>query len=204
MDVKERILKETKELFFRYGVKSITMDDVAKHLAISKKTIYQFFKDKDELVAMVAKDHMAENEQIMEEIAKNAADPIDEVLKISEHIKVSFQNLGSSVLYDVQKFHPKAWAIFLDHKERCIHCSLVENLQKGIKQGLYRPAIDVETLSILRMEEILMGFNPALFPVQKFNLQKVQVQFIEHFLYGICTLKGHKLINKYKHINEED
>lgn len=204
MDVKERILTETKELFFRYGIKSITMDDVAKHLSISKKTIYQFFKDKDELVAIVAKKHMEENEKAIKEIASTAIDPIDEVLKISDHIKQSLQNLGSSVLYDIEKFHPKAWKIFLEHKENCVHCSLVENLQRGIKMGLYRPDLDVEIMSRLRIEEIQMGFNPLLFPTQKFDLRNVQLQFIEHFLYGICTLKGHKLINKYKHINEED
>lgn len=204
MEVKERILKETRELFFRYGIKSITMDDVAKHLSISKKTIYQFFKDKDDLVATVAKSHMDETEKIVKEIAISAADPIDEVLKISEHIKQSFQNLGSSVLYDIEKFHPKAWKLFLEHKEQCIHSCLVENLHKGIEKGLYRPDLDVEIISRLRMEEIQMGFNPFLFPVQKFDLRKVQLQFIEHFLYGICTLKGHKLINKYKQINEED
>ncbi len=204
MEVTERIIKGTEELFFRYGVKSITMDEVAKHLSISKKTIYQFFKDKDELVATVTQCHLDKKQKTIQAIADSAIDPIDEVLKISEHIKQSFQNLGSSVLYDIEKFHPKAWKLFLEHKEKCIHSCLVENLHKGIEKGLYRPDLDVEIISRLRMEEIQMGFNPFVFPAQKFDLRKVQLQFIEHFLYGICTLKGHKLINKYKQINEED
>lgn len=204
MDVRERILYETRELFFKYGIKSITMDDVAKHLSISKKTIYQFFKDKDDLVASIAEKYLEEDTIAVKSIASSAADPIDEVLKLSEHIKQALQNLNSSVLYDVQKFHPKAWKIFTEHKEQCVYCTLIENLQKGIEKGLYRSDIDVNIISILRLEEIQMGFNPFLFPPQKFNLQKVQLQFLEHFLYGICTLKGHKLINKYKQITEED
>jgi hypothetical protein len=180
------------------------MDDVAKHLAISKKTIYQFLNDKHELVSMVTKGHLDEQEKIISDIASNAIDPIDEVLKLSEHIRQRFQNLNPSILFEVQKYHPKAWEIFLNHKEVCINGSMIRNLKSGIERGLYRKEIDVEVLAKLRMEEVQMGFNPFLFPLQKFNIQNVQIQFIDHFLHGICTLKGHKLINKYKQISEED
>jgi AcrR family transcriptional regulator len=204
VEIRERIIKGAEELFFRYGIKSITMDDVAKHLTISKKTIYQFLNDKHELVSMVTKNHLDEQEKIINEIADKAIDPIDEVLKLSVHLRQSFQNINPSLLFEVQKYHPKAWKIFMDHRELCIHHMISRNLESGIAQGLYRSEIDVEILSKLRMEEIQMGFNPFLFPPQKFNIQKVQVQFIDHFLHGICTLKGHKLINKYKQISEED
>src|SRR5690606_23034733 len=180
------------------------MDDVAKHLSISKKTIYQFFKDKDDLVATITFQYLEENAKVIQELADTALDPVDEVLKLSEFIKQSFENLGAAVLFDVEKFHPKAWKIFLEHQDKCLKNSLIENLRKGIEKGLYRPDIDLEIMSILKMEEIQLGFNPFKFPTQRFDLRKVQLQFIEHFLYGICTLKGHKLINKYKQITEED
>ncbi|MFL5731307.1 MAG: TetR/AcrR family transcriptional regulator [Cytophagaceae bacterium] len=204
MEIKERIVSGARELFFRYGVKSITMDEVAKNLGISKKTIYQFFEDKNELVFIVTKDHLKEMEGIMKNITEIAADPIDEVLKISQHLRDTFQNINPSLLFEVQKYHPKAWKTFTEHKEQCIHSSLVKNLKSGIEKGLYRNEIDVEIISRLRLEEIQLAFNPFVFPTPKFNIQKVQLQFIEHFLYGICTLKGHKMINKYKQIKEED
>lgn len=204
MEVKDRIIKETEQLFLRYGVKSVTMDEVARQLSISKKTIYQFFKDKDELVATVTQYHLETREKVMIEISEAATDPIDEVLKISDHIRQSFEGINPTLLFDVQKFHPKAWQIFQDHKVRCIMDSLISNLKKGIDQGYYRKDLDVEIISILRMEQIQMAFNPFIFPPNKYDVQKVQLQFIDHFLHGICTLKGHKLINKYKHINEED
>lgn len=204
MEIKERITTTALDLFFRFGVKSITMDEVAKNLSISKKTIYQFFKDKDDLVATAAQWHMLKEETIIQEIGEKAIDPIDEVLKISEHLKQMLEGVNPSLLFDIEKFHPKAWKIYQEHKNNCVINSLVSNMKKGIEKGLYRKDIDVEIMAILRMEEIQMPFNPNIFPASKFKLQKVQVQFIEHFLYGICTLKGHKLINKYKHINEED
>jgi TetR/AcrR family transcriptional regulator, cholesterol catabolism regulator len=204
MEIKERIVSGARELFFRYGVKSITMDEVAKNLGISKKTIYQFFEDKNELVFEVTQNHLNETEGIMRKITEISVDPIDEVLKISQHIKEIFQNINQSLLFEIQKYHPKAWKAFTDHKEKCIHSCLIENLKSGMEKGLYRIDLDVEIISRLRIEEIQMAFNPFIFPTPKFNIQKVQLQFIEHYLYGICTLKGHKLINKYKQIKEED
>lgn len=204
MEPQERITTAALDLFFRFGVKSITMDEVAKNLAISKKTIYQFFKDKDDLVARATEWHMMKEEAIIREIAETAIDPVDEVLKISERIGTMLEGVNPSLLFDIEKFHPKAWKKFQEHKSNCIINTLVANMKKGIEKGLYRKDIDVEVMSILRMEEIQMPFNPHIFPSSKFKIQKVQVQFIEHYLYGICTLKGHKLINKYKQINEED
>lgn len=203
MEIKERIVKGAEELFFRYGIKSITMDDVAKHLAISKKTIYQFLNDKHELVNMVVKTHLVEQEKIINEIANHAIDPVDEVLKLSEHMRQQFQNINLSILFEVEKYHPQAWKIFMEYRELCIR-SMTRNLKSGIERGLYRKEIDVEVLAKLRMEEVQLGLNVFLFPPQKFNIQNVQMQFMDHYLHGICTLKGHKLINKYKQINEED
>lgn len=204
MEVKERIITGSEELFFRFGVKSVTMDDVARHLSISKKTIYQFFKDKDDLVAIVTQDYLAKQEAELQELLQSASDPIEEVLKISEYMRTATMKINPSILFDIQKFHPKAWKIYQSHKKQCIQETIVVNLKKGMEQGYYRAGMDVDILATLRMEQIQLAFNPTVFPPEKFELAKVQVEFIDHFLYGICTLKGHKLINKYKHINEED
>ena len=79
-----------------------------------------------------------------------------------------------------------------------------ETLLRGTKQNLIRPDINVKILSRLRMEQIEMGFNPAIFPPDKFKIVEVQLSMLDHFLYGICTLRGHKLINKYKQIIDEE
>ena len=86
--------------------------------------------------------------------------------------------------------------------EFVVNCVVV-SLEKGKKDGLVRLDINSNILAKLRGEEIEMGFNPAVFPIDKFKILDVQIAFVEHFLYGICTLKGHKLINKYKKIVEK-
>jgi AcrR family transcriptional regulator len=203
VELRERIVKSAEERFMRYGIKSITMDDIARDLGISKKTIYQFFTEKGELVSMVMKNHIHAQQIILENIRKSAVDPIDEVLKISDYLKSSLQNTNIIVLFEVQKYHPQCYKLFLDYKEECIHTMLMQNMERGKELGLYRAEINVEIIAKLRTEEITIGFNPALFPPDKFTAQGVQVEFLDHFLHGICTLKGHKLINKYKQIVED-
>lgn len=203
MELRDRIIKMAEERFMRYGVKSITMDDIARELGISKKTIYQFFTEKGELVGVVMKNHIQAQQAILENIQKKAENPIDEVLKISEYLKTTLQNTNIIVLFEVQKYHPETYKYFQDYKEKSIHSMLVKNLEKGKEMGLYRPEINVDILSKLRTEEITIGFNPTVFPPDKYTAQEVQVEFLDHFLHGICTLKGHKLINKYKQIVED-
>lgn len=201
---KERIIKSAEELFFRYGIKSVTMDDIAKHLGMSKKTIYQFFRDKDEVVHTLMQEKLKEDEKDFQRIADNSSNVIEEVLAIMKHIGVVIGQVNPSAFYDLQKYHSRSWSLFKEFKENFI-LKMVENtLNKGVQQGLIRPDINVKILAKMRMEQIESGFNPNIYPPDKFKILDVQLAMIDHFLYGICTLKGHRLINKYKQISEEE
>lgn len=202
-DVKNRIISGAESLFLAYGVKSITMDEVAKNLGVSKKTIYQHVSDKDELVTLAVKSSMENQESQVELIHATAKDPIDEVLRLSEYMRSLFSNMNPFLLMEIQRYYPKAYESYLAFKEACIINSLAENLKWGISMGYYRPHINIDILSRLRMEQVEWGFNPRIFKEGKY-FSDVQIQLLEHFLYGICTLKGHKLINKYKEIQEDE
>lgn len=202
-EVKSRIISGAEALFLAYGVKSITMDEVAKKLGISKKTIYQHVADKDELVTLAVQMSMDNEENQVELIHATSKDPIDEVLKLSEYMRTLFVNMNPFLLMEIQRYYPKAYDSFLSFKEACIINSLAENLKWGISMGLYRTQINIDILSRLRMEQVEWGFNPRIFKEGK-HFSEVQIQLLDHFLYGICTLKGHKLINKYKQIQEEE
>lgn len=201
--MKELIIKGADELFTKYGLRSVTMDDIAKRVGISKKTIYQLFEDKDALVEIIVKQKLEEQYLAMQEIAKTYTNPIEEVLKMSEYIRTAMTNLHPSVVYDMQKFFPKSYENYNAHIDCCFKESFSNNIEKGIAMGLYRPNINADILSKLRMVQIEIGFNPEIFPPTKYKLQDIQVEFIMHFLHGICTIKGHKMINKFCQINEE-
>jgi AcrR family transcriptional regulator len=203
MSQSERIILGGEELFLKAGIKSVTMDDIAKHLGMSKKTIYQFFKDKNELVIALVKKKLQDDEDQMCAIISKSGNVIEEMINMMKCSEEIFSRINPIVIHDMQKYHPDAWKQFQNFKSGVIVHTLEELLTKGIKQGYIRPDIDVKIIAMMRVNQVEMGFNTSVFPVAEFNTWKVQQQFLEHFNYGICTLKGYKLLNQYKNIQEE-
>lgn len=203
MSQTERIILGGEELFLKAGIKSVTMDDIAKHLGMSKKTIYQFFKDKNELVIALVKKKLQEDEDQMCAIINQSGNVIEEMINMMKCSEEIFSRINPIVIHDLQKYHPEAWKQFQNFKAEVLVHTLEELLTKGIKQGYIRPEIDVRIIAMMRVAQVEMGFNATIFPVAEFNIWKVQQQFLEHFNYGICTLKGYKLLNEYKNIYEE-
>ncbi|RYE37066.1 MAG: TetR/AcrR family transcriptional regulator [Sphingobacteriaceae bacterium] len=197
-DQTDRIIIGTEELFMLAGIKSVTMDDIARHLGMSKKTLYQFFSDKNELVIALIKKKLTEDECQMQENMHGSSNVIEEMIKMMKYSEKIFSRINPIVIHDMQKYHPEAWAEFQKFKADVLVATLEELLKKGIKQGLIREDIDVKIMAKMRVNQVEMGFNPSIFPLVQFNTWKVQYQLMEHFNYGICTLKGHELLDQYK------
>lgn len=204
MTSEQRILDGSFELFKRYGIKGVTMDDIAKHLGISKKTIYQFYTDKDALVTVLIELVLNSHTERIDAIALASKNAVHEIISMMGYMATDFAGTNPNMFYDMQKYHPQAWIKFKVFKENYIYSCVIKNFEKGKEQGLYRVGLNQKILAKLRLEEVEMAFNPVIFPPDKFNLSQVQVEILDHFLHGICTIKGHKLINKYKQINEEE
>lgn len=204
METKERILKGAEELFFKFGIKSVTMDDIAKHLAISKKTIYQFFEDKNEMVETLMSQSLKKDECEFKQIQKDSENVIVEVFNIMKHMGQMFSKINPNIFYDLQKYHPNAWKQFQTFKHEGMAQMVEESIKRGMAEGLVREDINPKIVARLRIEEVEMGLSSEIFPPDKFKLVDVQLAMIDYFLHGICTLKGHKLINKYKEVNEDE
>ncbi|HVS91583.1 MAG TPA: TetR/AcrR family transcriptional regulator [Mucilaginibacter sp.] len=199
----ERILDGSGELFLQAGIKSVTMDDIAKHLGMSKKTIYQFFKDKNELVLALVKKRLKDDEDEMSELLAKSGNVIEGMINMMKCSEEIFGRANPVIIHDMQKYHPEAWKEFQNFKSGVIVRTMEQLLSRGIQQGYIRPEVDVKILARMRMMQVEMGFNPQAFPANEFNLWKVQRELMEHFNYGICTMKGYKLLNEYKNIHEE-
>lgn len=174
------------------------MDEIATKLGISKKTIYQYFSDKDELVESVVTGICEFNETRCEGDRTVATNAIHEIFLAMEMMKDIFQNMNPSILYDLERHHPKAFQKFLQHKHKYIFQMLKENVDKGIKEGLYREDLAADVMAKLRLETMMLSFNQDLFPKNKYNIVEVEQQIIEHYLFGLASLKGYKLILKYQ------
>jgi AcrR family transcriptional regulator len=204
MEVKERILKAAEDLFMQYGFRSISMDDIARHISVSKKTIYQFFEDKDEIVNITVRRHFdKEREVCNHQVFINAENAVDELMLVSKFVKANAMNINPAIIFDLQKYHPAAWQIFMEFKQDFILQHILRNLRKGVEEGLYRADIDVEVMARLRLEEVQLGFDHTLFPPAQFDFYQTQMQMLEHFIRGIVTDKGLALYNQYRNREQQ-
>ncbi len=198
MDMKERIQSKARELFHQYGFKSVTMDEIASQLGVSKKTIYQYYSDKDELVDVVVRDITSYSKFLCDQNIGTSKDAIHELFLAMNVIQQVIGDMNPVMMYDLERAHPNSYKVFLDFRNKYLHDVIVSNLNRGIKEGLYRPDINIELVTKIRLEGLMLGFNQHVFPPSKFNLVETQKSIIEHFLFGVASLKGFNLIIKYK------
>ena len=198
METKERIIEQAKNLFLKLGIRSVSMDDLCSNLAISKKTLYQHFADKDELVDMVLQKQISGMQSETIDCCEQSNNAIQEVIKTMEMMVKHFTSMNPVVLFDLQKFHLNSFNKFKDHKYQFILEIISNNLKRGIAEGLYRSDINVDVLSRFRLESMEIAFNVDVYPTDRYNLVEVSIAIIENFLYGLATEKGFALIEEYK------
>lgn len=199
MEVKEYIVEEADKLFCQYGFKSVTMDDIAKHLGMSKKTIYQHFSDKDELVNILIEEKLTKQDCANLEFVDKAEDAVHEIFFALESMHELLGNMNPKLFYDLQKYHPKAWLFFKNFKEKSMGSAIFTNLERGIAEGVYRTGINKAILTQLRLDHVELIFNSHdHYTANKYSIAQVMIEITEHFLYGICNEKGLALITKYK------
>ncbi len=204
MEIKDKILLTAFKLFMRNGIKSVSMDDIALTMGVSKKTLYKWFDNKDQLVVAMLQQHLTQMEDDCCQYTAEPGNAIEELFNIMQMVRQQMSGMHPSVFYDLQKYHQAAWQIWSNHKNKFILDQIYDNIKKGITEGLYRSDFEIDIIARLRLAQIEDVFNPELFPPDKFDLQKVQVATLEHFMRGIASLKGHRLINRYKEIIEEE
>jgi len=166
------------------------MDEVANHCNISKKTIYQMFTDKDAIITEVMRRHMDSDVCGIEQIHASGSSALDEIMMISEFMKKDIAEIHPSILYDLRKYHKGAWDLFNTHKNTIFYESVARNLRKGMEEGVYRSNIDVRLMARLRCLEIEAMFNTDAFPPGETEPALMQLHFMDHFIRGLCTVKG--------------
>ena len=198
MEAREKILVRAHELFNRFGIRRVTMDEIALKAGISKKTIYQSFENKDELVDAVLGEHLNKNLTLCGGNKDKAENAVHEIILNIDAVQELMGEMNPTVFYDLEKYHHSAFLKLYQHKNSFMFKTVKENLEWGIKDGLYREDLNVDVMTKIRLETMFLPFNQDVFPYAKYNLADVERQTLEHYLYGIATVKAHKLIDKYK------
>lgn len=198
MEPQERIVNKAHELFMRYGIRSVSMDEVANHLGISKKTIYQFYADKDALVEDVIDIEIKANQCECTLHKQKSENAIQEIFMAVDMMLEVVSKINPTVLFDLEKYHPKAFKKHNEFKNNFLYTIIKENLDWGKAEGLYREELKTDILARFRLASIFLVFNPEFFPLGKHSLPGVITEITDNFLNGLVSAKGLKLIQKYK------
>lgn len=200
---KDRIRLVAHDLLMQYGIRSISMDDIAAKLGMSKKTIYQFYKDKDQLVEEVIDDVIVRNQATCIADKKKADNAIHEIFIAMDLVTEIFRSMNPSVMFDLQKYHPAAFAKFLNHKNEFLLSMMRQNIRRGIDEELYRPEIKLEVMARFRVESMFIPFNQEFVKNARATLLDIEQEILVHFLFGLVTLKGYKMVLKYQKKREK-
>lgn len=197
-DLKDTILRKTEVLFFKYGIKSVNMDDIAKELAISKKTIYQFFENKTDILQHLVAAHIERINHALEFNKANAQNAIEELLGVAQHMIKELTKFSTpTIIFDLQKYYPELWQSFQDHQDTQIYQQVKENVERGITEGLYRDDLDADIIAKLYVSKTMCVIDEDMFPTTQYDKVRLFKQYFYYHIRGIATLKGLKLLEKY-------
>lgn len=195
--MKETIIQKASLLFLQRGFKSVTMDDLAEALAISKKTLYTHFENKE---ALVQQSSFAVFDTVcreIEEIKNNATHPIEELYTVKTAVLKYYQNEGSSPVYQLQKYYPEIYAELKDQEYDRLGVLVKSSLNIGIETGLFRPNIDVDFVSRLYMNGMRGIRDIEIFPPTEFDIERLFESYLEYHARAIVTPKGLAILNEF-------
>ncbi|MCW5899878.1 MAG: TolC family protein [Flavobacteriales bacterium] len=198
-DREQHIIAEAGKVFMRLGIRSVNMDDIAQHLRISKKTLYQYVKDKNELVLKAVKGITDHHRECILGICAQERNAIDESFEITRFVASQVGQLHPSVHFDLQKYHPESWDVLQSAERADIYKCITDNLRKGIEEGLYREDLDIDVIARIYISRFDVTFDGELFPSDKYRFEDVIWELFRYHIRGIASDKGRKyLVKKVK------
>lgn len=195
------LLERSSAVFMKYGLKSVTMDDLCREIGVSKKTIYKYFEDKNDLVLTIILFKLEIDKQICASCTTGATNAIDELVNISRFVIEQFGNMNPSVFFDLKKHYPEAWKLMHDHKWDFVLNNIRENIIRGKEENLYRDNLNPEIISryyVSGMDNIMDG---EVYPYPEFKTDEILTEVLRFHIRGLANDNG---INYLKeHFNRE-
>ena len=197
MEAKEKILKKSEELFLQYGLKSVTMDDLAGQLGMSKKTLYQFVANKADLIEQIIDLHISDEKAFMEDTHKKSTDAVEEMILVARHNIQELKKLSPTVIYDLKKYYQHLWLLIEQLESDHTYDFIKSNIDRGMSQGVYRSDINVDIIAKIYVLSTMSVVNENIFSQKTYKKEELFTEFIKYHLQGITTEKGLLLYNKY-------
>ena len=198
MDYRQKIIEEAATMFRTYGIRAMTMDMLAARMGISKRTIYEIFRDKDELLTGVLKWMTVKQREVVEKTLNESDDVIEAIFKIMDIMMKHFQNMSPAFLMDMKRHHQDV----LKNLDEVDAIPYIRNneiiIERGIKEGVFRKDIDVRIINKCMLEVAKMSNDRDIFPPDDFMSKDVVRNVYINYLRGISTQKGLDLIDYYE------
>lgn len=199
MDEKlEKILRASGELFKKFGIRNISMDDICRDQGISKKTLYQYVSNKNDLIEKIL-DLINQNEgQRHIERVKPAKTAIDQLLEVSKIVSENMKNFNPTITFELQKYYPQIFQKFIEEKRKSIYENIKRNLNKGIDEGLYRSDLDLEVTARFYVQKLENVHTSEFLKCTEFSIEKVFETMFENHIRGISNPKGIEYFEELK------
>lgn len=198
-----KILEKVSELFMRYGIKSVSMEDISRQLGMSKKTLYKFVGNKEDLISKVIQLHLEDEKREINSICESSKDSLHEMLNIARHVSKVLRQTNPSTVYDLQKYYSAAWAEYESLHQEYVYQVIKNNIEKGIETGIYRDNLDPDIIAKFYVGKSFILVDERIFPMAKYNREKLFLEFITYHIHGIASSKGLELLEKHL-IEKED
>ena len=201
--MKEKILDKATDMFLSYGFKSVTMDDIANKMGISKKTIYAHYSNKTNLVEDCSMNLFHKISGGIDHICSLEKNPIEELYEIKKFVMVNLKDEKSSPQYQLQKYYPKIHENLRKLQFEMMQDCVVDNIKKGISLGIYREKLNIDFVSRIYFTGVNSIKDHSFFPLENFPISTLMDDYLEYHLRGIITPQGRKILNKIINSNQE-
>jgi AcrR family transcriptional regulator len=191
--ISSKVFEKARHLFNTIGIRNTTMDDLAKELGISKKTLYKEVENKADLVKFCVQYDLSQDEQLINNISENTENAIEELVLVAAHISKELQIYHPAIIKDITKLYPECWSLIENHKDTFVKKNISDNIKKGIKQGLYRKDVDAEIATMIQLH---LCFLPLENIYNNHNPMQVYQNILRYNLYAIATPKGIELFEQ--------
>jgi len=191
-----KILQQVSDLYQRYGIKSVSMDDVARELGISKKTLYEYFNDKEDLVRKVLESQMSQIRAVFEIEKDDEHNAVDHLLEIDRIITAFLKNFSPTIHYDLQKYYPSVFRSLFEYKRGFMFESIKANLERGIKEGLYRSDFSADIIAQIYINQIEASLGSGFITSTEFTTNELFSEMFTYHLRGIASKKGIEYFEK--------
>lgn len=198
MNELQEILPKIQTLFFKYGVRSVTMDDIARELGKSKKTLYKFFQNKDDIVSNIVNNYIAVTQKDINGIVKSSDNALDEWLGITNYHFSFISKFNPSVIFDIKKYYPHCWSEFEAHKLNFVYNRVLKNLKRGIAEQFYRDDLNTEIIARFYIYKMEMFADNSISKEVNITREEIYDEIMNYHLRGISSDKGIEYLNQLK------